>query len=732
MNICRIRKAFIFFLATAIVIANMGMTAFAAERNIETEDQNITETAVGPFIIKSETALEEGVDYTFGKLQGARENEADTLTIFTCEPITIANKENKAITDAKILIDTGDKGTAEITLSNVNIDLTGYARYDGKNWAMKIASGTPANIILDGENTLKGGSQCAGLNIPVGASAVIDGTGKLNAAASPYFAAAIGGNDNESAGNITIAGGEIHAKGAFLYNQGIKTDIGGGGNGNYGPAGSQRDGGVIRITGGIVYADDIGNGRSTTNDEAKGNGVFALDGGVVFTTENGVNCTWDKDVSQGVIFLDNSGTAYGTEGKISEGLTLTVPAGKTLTIPEGAVINNYGTIVIGGNLTNNGKLYDGGKIEGTVQGNQPQLPYPVIKEVLVTSKTITVLLEDEGQSYGGAEYKLNEQGEWQASNVFEGLSPDQTSNVYVRYKGNDTYGPSEEQSISVTTKKEASQPQLPENLEGRFGQTLGDIILSEGWQWVDTSTELYVGKNSYPARLYVDDETFDYSGIEGYDQEGHYVERNLTVNVLKAVPEYEMPESITIVQGSSLSSVEIPDDDNGSFQWKDGSLIADTLGESYFEAIFVPKDSENYQSVDVLIKVDVIPAASVINSIPQITAEDKQLTEGDHFEPLKEVTAYDKEDGDITSSIQVVSNNVDTNKAGQYKVVYKVFDSQGASSEKSITVSVIAASHDNHAVKTSDEMKLLLWIGVLAVAVIAAIVLIIINKKRKK
>lgn len=39
---------------------------------------------------------------------------------------------------------------------------------------------------------------------------------------------------------------------------------------------------------------------------------------------------------------------------------------------------------------------------------------------------------------------------------------------------------------------------------------------------------------------------------------------------------------------------------------------------------------------------------------------------------------------------------------------------------------------DNPVVKTSDEMKLLLWIGVLAAAVIAAIVLIIINKKRKK
>ncbi|ABG85480.1 immunoglobulin-like domain-containing protein [Clostridium perfringens] len=52
------------------------------------------------------------------------------------------------------------------------------------------------------------------------------------------------------------------------------------------------------------------------------------------------------------------------------------------------------------------------------------------------------------------------------------------------------------------------------------------------------------------------------------------------------------------------------------------------------------------------------------------------------------VTAMDKEDGDITKDIKVIENNVDTEKAGDYKVIYKVTDSEGASKTKEINVKV--------------------------------------------
>ena len=62
---------------------------------------------------------------------------------------------------------------------------------------------------------------------------------------------------------------------------------------------------------------------------------------------------------------------------------------------------------------------------------------------------------------------------------------------------------------------------------------------------------------------------------------------------------------------------------------------------------------------------------------------------GDTFNPLANVTATDKEDGTITlTKDNIIANDVDTSKAGTYHVTYKVTDKNGASSEKTITVTV--------------------------------------------
>ncbi|MCU0081564.1 immunoglobulin-like domain-containing protein, partial [Extibacter muris] len=91
-----------------------------------------------------------------------------------------------------------------------------------------------------------------------------------------------------------------------------------------------------------------------------------------------------------------------------------------------------------------------------------------------------------------------------------------------------------------------------------------------------------------------------------------------------------------------------------------------------------------------------------LNTVPTINASDKTLTVGDKFDPLKDVTASDKEDGDITEKVEVLSNDVDTSKAGTYTVIYKVTDSKGASSTKTITVTVKAKDTQN---PTTDDSK---------------------------
>ena len=92
-----------------------------------------------------------------------------------------------------------------------------------------------------------------------------------------------------------------------------------------------------------------------------------------------------------------------------------------------------------------------------------------------------------------------------------------------------------------------------------------------------------------------------------------------------------------------------------------------------------------------------------LNAVPAIMAEDKTLTVGDTFDPLKDVTASDTEDGDLTAKIEVLRSNVDTSKAGTYQVTYKVMDSMGASATKTITVTVKAK--DTQKPTTDDNEK---------------------------
>lgn len=91
------------------------------------------------------------------------------------------------------------------------------------------------------------------------------------------------------------------------------------------------------------------------------------------------------------------------------------------------------------------------------------------------------------------------------------------------------------------------------------------------------------------------------------------------------------------------------------------------------------------------ITVTVNSKSSIINSIPVITASDKIIKLGDRFtdeDALVGVTAYDEEDKDITGSIKVVENNVNTAIEGNYTVKYSVEDSKGAKATKTITITV--------------------------------------------
>lgn len=68
-------------------------------------------------------------------------------------------------------------------------------------------------------------------------------------------------------------------------------------------------------------------------------------------------------------------------------------------------------------------------------------------------------------------------------------------------------------------------------------------------------------------------------------------------------------------------------------------------------------------------------------------------------------TAYDKEDGDITSKIVTDTTNVKVNSAGVYKVIYRVTDSAGATATATRTVTVKAPVTGKPSVRFTEDKK---------------------------
>ncbi|MBC2263962.1 DUF5011 domain-containing protein [Listeria booriae] len=143
----------------------------------------------------------------------------------------------------------------------------------------------------------------------------------------------------------------------------------------------------------------------------------------------------------------------------------------------------------------------------------------------------------------------------------------------------------------------------------------------------------------------------------------------------------------TIKKGSNfdpMSEVSATDQEDGDLTdaIKITANSVNTNKEGIYQITYSVTDSDdNTTTKDVTVIV-------TSNEKPAIQAEDQTIKKGTKFDPIADVTATDQEDGDLTKTIEVIRNTVDTAKEGTYQVSYEVIDSDGNIAYKTITVTV--------------------------------------------
>lgn len=205
------------------------------------------------------------------KAAEAADDDHDIMTYEDNTADTVTKAVNEAVKNVIKIINNCTKKDTTVTIKDVNIDVSGKGRS-----AMFVQGKGDTTLKLEGNNTLKSGQYCAGLekddDVSTGKLTITaeDTSSSLNAYGG-HSGAGIGGGNQRSTSNLEIANGKIHAVGG-LFGAGI----GGGINGN----------GEVSISGGEVTAQG-GNLAAGIGGGAQGSGKVTIKNGKVTAKTNG-------------------------------------------------------------------------------------------------------------------------------------------------------------------------------------------------------------------------------------------------------------------------------------------------------------------------------------------------------------------------------------------------------------------------------------------------------------
>ena len=171
--------------------------------------------------------------------------------------------------------------------------------------------------------------------------------------------------------------------------------------------------------------------------------------------------------------------------------------------------------------------------------------------------------------------------------------------------------------VTIEVSKATPAYELPKDRTAVYGQTLKDVALPAGFSWqANESTAVgNAGSNTFKA-IYTPEDTANYQTVADIE---------VTIEVSKATPAYELPKDRTAVYGQTLKDVALP----AGFSWQaNESTAVGNAGSNTFKATYTPADPANYQTVaDIEVTITVSKGESTL----VVQADKTQFTYGEAF-----------------------------------------------------------------------------------------------------
>ena len=224
-------RGMISFVLVFLMAFSMPLTALAEEYDLAQGSVTVNAKDDGTYVTQE---------------NGVTDEKQTTDTV-----ITQSNPDTA--TDNTITVNADSGVDVKVTIDGVNVEST-----DGAGMEVNRGEGSSVTVELEGDNSLTGGTDSAGLEVSGEGELIIqdeDGDGSLTAQGGTN-GAGIGGGSGEDGNNITVTGGTVTATGGNGASSGQGGGAGiGGGNGG--------DGTNITVNGGTVTATG-GTGESTS------------------------------------------------------------------------------------------------------------------------------------------------------------------------------------------------------------------------------------------------------------------------------------------------------------------------------------------------------------------------------------------------------------------------------------------------------------------------------------